>query len=77
MEMRGDEPNKAGLPAVSADGINPNRLYFPYELVEEVGLCRRSIAFLKKKGCKFFGRKTKIVWINEFLEEQAKALSPA
>jgi len=56
--------------------INPNRLYFPYQLVEEVGLCRRSIAFLKKKGCKFFGRKTKIVWINEFLEEQARALSP-
>ena len=56
--------------------INPNRLYFPYQLVEEVGLCRRSIAFLKKKGCKFFGRKTKIVWINEFLEEQARELSP-
>jgi hypothetical protein len=62
---------------VSAQSLNPNKLYFPYQLVEEVGLCRRSIAFLKKKGCRFFGRKTKLVWINEFLEEQAKALSPA
>ena len=59
------------------DGINPNCLYFPYQLVEEVGMCRRSIAFLKKKGCKFFGRKTKLLWINEFLEEQARALSLA
>lgn len=75
-EMRGGIQFESFGAVQSVAELNPHRLYFPYQLVEAVGQCRRSIAYMKKKGCKFYGRKTKLLWINEFLEEQAKALSP-
>ena len=47
---------------------DPERLYFPAEITDEVGLPKNTINRLKRQGCKFFGKKTKIRWVNEFLE---------
>lgn len=60
----------AGLSEVK----NQDRLYFPGEITEEIGLARNAINQLKKRGCKFFGQKTKIRWVNEFLEQEAAAI---
>jgi hypothetical protein len=57
--------------------MNPDRLYYPTEIADEIGMSRNRIGALKKKGCKFIGLKTKIRWVNEFLEEQAKPIETA
>lgn len=46
-----------------------DKLFFPKELVSEVGMCKHQISFLKHKGCRFYGRKTTLRWIWEFLNE--------
>jgi hypothetical protein len=50
---------------------NEDRLEFPKYLSPYIGLSKERINWMKHQGCKFFGRKTKIRWINEFLEEEA------
>ena len=48
-----------------------DKLFFPKELVADVGLCKHGIAFLKHKGCKFHGRKTSLRWVFEYLNAEA------
>ena len=45
--------------------IDPDILYFPYQLVEHTGMTRNQIAGLRKRGCKFFGKKTTLRWVRE------------
>lgn len=54
-------------------------LKFPLELVDDVGLSSREIAHFKRKGCKFYGRKTCLKWVREFLSmsEQEAGLKPS
>jgi len=56
--------------------IDPDKLYFPRELVDSVGLSNKEIAFMKRKGCPFYGRKTTLRWVREFLAKQTGALPP-
>lgn len=58
---------------------DPEKLHFPKEITEEIGLPKNTINNLKRKGCKFFGKKTCIKWVREFIEAEAVAIaaSPA
>ena len=59
--------------------IDPDRLEWPKKLAPYVGLHTNQIQFLKSKGCPFYGRKTTLNWVRQFLATAAKAqaLSPA
>ena len=50
-----------------------DKLEFPCDLAEVIGLSKNEIAFLKRKGCPFFGRKTTVRWVREFIATQAGA----
>lgn len=50
-----------------------DRLHFPAEIAEVIGLCVNEIAFLKKKGCPFHGRKTTVRWVRNFIANLAGA----
>lgn len=56
--------------------IDPDKLFFPCDLAESVGLSKNEISFLKRKGCPFFGRKTTLRWVREFLAKQTGASRP-
>ncbi len=56
--------------------MDPWTLQFPNEMVEIIGLSKNEIAFLKKKGCPFHGRKTCIAWVRDFLARQVGAPAP-
>lgn len=58
--------------AVKEEYSDPEKLRFPLELVSIIGLSRNEILFLRRKGCKFVGRKTCVRWVREFLNEQAE-----
>jgi len=45
------------------------RLAFPCDLAPVIGLSKNEIAFLKRKGCPFYGRKTTVRWVREALRE--------
>ena len=49
-----------------------DRLEFPRDIADTIGLSTGQIAFLKKKGCLFYGRKTTIRWVRKFIREQAQ-----
>ena len=51
--------------------MDPWKLQFPVEMVETIGLSKNEIAFLKKKGCPFHGRKTCVAWVRDFLAKSA------
>jgi len=53
--------------------IDIDRLEYPKDIVEVIGLQKEQINFLKRKGCPFFGRKTTIRWVRSFLAKQAGA----
>ncbi len=55
---------------------DPWKLQFPVEMVETIGLSKNEIAFLKKKGCPFHGKKTCVAWVRDFLARRAGAPSP-
>jgi hypothetical protein len=42
-------------------------LQFPGEIKEEIGLHENEINSFKDKGCRFYGRKTCVAWVREFL----------
>jgi len=42
-------------------------LNFPKDIAEEIGLGVREINYLKRLGCRFFGRKTCVRWVREFI----------
>jgi hypothetical protein len=56
--------------------IDPDKLHFPKDLVDSVGLSLREIAYMKRKGCPFYGRKTTLRWVREFLAKQTGAKPP-
>jgi hypothetical protein len=56
--------------------IDPDKLFFPCDLVESVGLSKNEIAYLKRKGCPFYGRKTTLRWVREFLAKETGASRP-
>lgn len=47
--------------------------YFPKEIASDIGMSKQRIAFLKNKGCPFYGRKTTIRWVRDFLKTSASA----
>ena len=55
---------------------DPWTLHFPVEIVDIIGLSKNEIAFLKKKGCPFHGKKTCVAWVRDFLSKQAGGPSP-
>jgi hypothetical protein len=57
--------------------IDPARLEWPKALAPHVGLHANQIQFLKKKGCPFYGRKTTLNWVREFLAKEAGAPEPS
>ncbi|HMJ06902.1 MAG TPA: hypothetical protein VK474_11650 [Chthoniobacterales bacterium] len=46
-------------------------LYFPGQITVEIGLPVHAINAMKHRGCKFFGKKTTIRWVREFVEWEA------
>ena len=57
--------------------LDHDRLEFPKDISETIGLHPTEIGFLKKKGCPFYGRKTTVRWVRDFLAKEAGALAPA
>jgi len=47
--------------------IDPDKLEFPKDLAPSVGLQSTQISFMKRQGCKFYGRKTTLRWVREFI----------
>lgn len=54
-----------------------DKLFYPKDLVDDVGLSKHGIAFLKKKGCRFYGRKTCIRWIRDHLNYLTSVVGPS
>ena len=48
-------------------------LKFPRELTAEVGLCTTEIRAMRQRGCRFYGKKTCLKWVREFIAEQVRA----
>lgn len=53
--------------------LDPDTLYYPRQLCEAVGLGVNQINGLKRIGCPFYGRKTTLRWVRDFLAAQAGA----
>ncbi len=53
--------------------IDLEKLHYPAEIVDVIGLSKNEINFLKTKGCPFFGRKTTVRWVREFIAKEAGA----
>ena len=51
--------------------IDEDTLHFPKDISCIIGLTKERINFLKKKGCPFFGRKTTIRWVRDFIAREA------
>ena len=49
--------------------MNARTLQFPCELSEEVGLHANEINSFKGKGCRFYGRKTCLQWVMDYLDK--------
>lgn len=69
--LTSEESSKVVHFSDEAKSIGMDRLDFPKNLAPHIGLCKERINWMKHQGCKFYGRKTKIRWINEFLEAEA------
>lgn len=54
--------------------LDIDTLQFPQELAPVIGLSKNEIAFLKRRGCPFYGRKTTVRWVREFLAKEAGAV---
>jgi hypothetical protein len=53
---------------------NIDTLYFPREILNDIGLSINELTYLKTKGCPFYGRKTTIRWVRIFLAKEAGLL---
>lgn len=53
------------------DQIDADKLYFPSEIAEVIGLSVNELGYLKKKGCPFHGRKTTVRWVRGFIARLA------
>jgi len=57
--------------------IDPDRLEFPCHLADLVGMSPVDLGALKKLGCPFFGKKTTLRWVRQFLAQEAGAKAPS
>lgn len=53
--------------------IDPDTLHYPRQLCAAIGLGVNQINALKRLGCPFYGRKTTLRWVRDFLAAQAGA----
>ena len=65
-EMKCDEVQKS-----AKQGADIDRLNFPSEICSAIGLSKNEIAFMKRQGCPFYGRKTTIRWVRAFIAAKA------
>jgi hypothetical protein len=56
--------------------IDIDRLEWLKNLAPHIELQAEQVAFLKKKGCPFYGRKTPLRWVRSFLAREAGAPDP-
>lgn len=49
--------------------IDPDKLEFPKALASIVGLQSTQISNMKRRGCKFYGKKTTLRWVREFIAD--------
>lgn len=54
--------------------MSDETLQYPAKIAEEIGLAKNEINALKRKGCRYYGRKTCITWVREYLD---RATNPA
>lgn len=57
-------------------GINEETLFFPVEIAHAIGLPGTAINAMKSRGCRFYGRKTTIRWVREFIERETAEIPP-
>ncbi len=48
---------------------DPETLAYPKHIAPRIGLGVHEINALKNNGCRFYGRKTCVKWVREFLEQ--------
>jgi hypothetical protein len=60
-----------------APNPDPDRLAFPQEIASVIGLRKEQINFMKRLGCPFYGRKTTIRWVRNFIAKEAGVPSRA
>jgi hypothetical protein len=53
---------------------DPDKLEFPSAIAPIIGLSANEITFLKKRGCPFYGRKTTVRWVRDFISRRAGAV---
>lgn len=47
--------------------MSDQTLQFPKAIAEEIGLHENEINSFKGKGCRFYGKKTCVAWVREYL----------
>lgn len=47
--------------------MSDHTLQFPIDIKEEIGLNEKEINAFKGRGCRFYGRKTCVAWVREYL----------
>jgi hypothetical protein len=59
------------MPVSSVDcSLKPiDKLFYPKEIADEIGMSKQRISFLRHKGCRFYGRKTTIRWVRDYLND--------
>ncbi len=56
---------------------DPDILCFPSQLRDAVGISGEGIAYLKKLGCPYFGKRTTLRWVRLFLARESGAAALA
>jgi hypothetical protein len=56
-------------------GMSEHTLQFPKKLAPEIGLAPNEINNFKRKGCRFYGKKTCVAWVREYLDRVTAAES--
>lgn len=64
----GQEP-KSARPSSPQDPSDDLTLRFPSEIATKIGLHAGQINALKNKGCRFFGKKTTVKWVRDFIDQ--------
>lgn len=75
--MKSATPKRQQRPATQPQSKDPERLYFPPDIADDIGLSAASIRRLKRKGCPFHGRKTTIRRVRDFVAKEAGAFPSA
>ncbi len=44
-----------------------DRLEFPQNIADIIGVRKETINFWKRRGCRFIGRKTTVRWVRQFM----------